>query len=607
MAPAHPLETYKELLLFLCTAGLVAPVFRRLRISPVIGYIGAGVLLGPHGLGALADRWPILDYVSFSSVEQIAQFAEFGVVFLLFMIGLELSFERLKRMRKLVFGLGALQVLVTILVIATLGVVLGEKTGTSLVIGAALALSSTAIVMPILVETKRLATDAGRASFAILLFQDLMIAPLLFMVSVLGTRAESGFGVGLFYALAPAVIALALLVGIGRLVLRPLFHHVALSRSTEFFMAAALLVVLGTGMVTEASGLSMALGAFIAGLLLAETEYRRELEVTIEPFKGLLLGLFFVSVGAGLDLSHVIAAPYLTLGIAIAFVVIKAIIVYGLARLLGKSHAAAFETALLIGPGGEFAFVMIGAAAANNLLSSSAAGNVMLAVTLSMLAIPFLAPLSTRAPRKAPTIDPALLVPPSAEETRARVLIIGYGRVGRLVSDMLTRHNLEFLAVDGDAKLVAAARDAGVPIYWGDATRPDFLFAMGIAHARALVVTMDAPRAAELIVEEARKMRPDLTIVARARDATHATHLYQLGASDAIPETIEASLQLSEAVLVDIGIPMGYVIASIHEKRDEYRQLLQKASPSEKPRHAIRMSTRVKDMNKPKKSVEGEA
>jgi len=595
------LAGYKEALLFLTTAGVVAPLFRRLRVNPVLGFIVAGMLLGPFALGRLTNDVPVLRYFSLSKIEDIAHLAEFGVVFLLFMIGLELSFERLSRMRRLVFGLGSAQVVTSMLLIGVATWAVGVRPGAAAVIGGALALSSTAIVIPVLAEAKRLNSGAGRIAFSVLLFQDLAVAPLLVMVAMLsGGPQEGAVHLAALWSLLPAALALAALVLIGRVLLRPLFHLVAAAGTTEFFMAACLLVVLASALLTAAAGLSMALGAFIAGLLLAETEFRREVEVTIEPFKGLLLGLYFVAMGASLDLSQLVSSFWSTIAIVVGLVIGKAALFYLVARFFGMPPQPAREAALLLGPGGEFAFVMITAAIAGGVVSWSLGSHLMLAVALSMLAIPLLGALARRG------ASPAIVAPSLAEtdtpaiDGSGRVIVVGFGRVGRLVAEMLKAHNIPLLAIDEDPNVVAAARREGFPIYWGNATRPDFLKRCDIAHARALVVTINSPKRVEQIVAAGRAERADLTIVARARDALHATHLYGLGATDAIPETIEASLQLSEAVLVDIGVPMGYVIASIHEKRDEYRAMLQPSGAAGPARHSVRMSSRVKDMQKKK-------
>ena len=575
------LSVYKETLLFLVTAGVVAPLFFRLRISPVLGYLLAGVALGPYGLGAIARQAPWLSALAIN-VEAIDRIAAFGVVALMFTMGLELSFERLRRMRHLVFGLGLTQVVVTTLILGAAGWRLGLSPPSALAIGAALSMSSTAIVIPMLVESKRLHSGAGRASLSVLLFQDLAVAPLLVMTGALSAAGERGLAWQLLTTLVPAALVLTALVIFGRLALRPFFHFVAETKSPEFFMAACLLVVLGDGLAAAASHLSMALGAFVAGLLLAETEYRREIEVTIEPFRGLLLGLYFLSVGATINPAFILARPLLILGLVVALTVAKGLTLFGLSRAFRMPSRSAAETSLLLGPGGEFGFVMIGAALAGGLIDRALATTLITAVALSMIVIPGLAKLGARigsVPRGAAR---APEIPPDSEASR--VIIVGYGRVGALIGDMLDRHGIPFIAVDANAGVTSQARSDGKPVYYGDAARPEYLRRCGLETARAVVVTMDSTVANEAVVETTRRLRPDITLVARARDADHARALYALGVTDAVPETIEASLQLSEAVLVDLGVPMGLVIASIHEKRDEFRKLLAAAGAPDRPR-----------------------
>jgi monovalent cation:H+ antiporter-2, CPA2 family len=577
------LSVYKETLLFLVTAGVVAPLFFRLRISPVLGYLLAGVALGPYGLGSIDLKAPWLNALAIN-VEAIDRIAAFGVVALMFTMGLELSFERLRRMRHLVFGLGLAQVVATTLILGAAAWRFGLAPPSALAVGAALSMSSTAIVIPMLVESKRLHSGAGRASLAVLLFQDLAVAPLLVMVGAFSAGGGRGLGWELLSTLVPAGLALVALVVFGRLALRPFFHFVAETRSPEFFMAACLLVVLGDGMAAAASHLSMALGAFVAGLLLAETEYRREIELAIEPFRGLLLGLYFVSVGAGINPAFIVARPGLLLGLAAGLIAAKALTLFGLGRVFRLPSRAAAEMSLLLGPGGEFGFVMIGAALAGALVDRAVATTLISAVALSMLVIPGLAKLGARigpSPRTAADAGPPE-IPPESEASR--VIIVGYGRVGALIGDMLDRHSIPFIAVDSDARVTARARSDGKPVYYGDAARPEYLRRCGLETARAVVVTMDSTAANEAVVETTRRLRPEVTLVARARDADHARALYGLGVTDAVPETIEASLQLSEAVLVDLGVPMGLVIASIHEKRDEFRRMLAEAGAPERPR-----------------------
>ena len=577
---------YREALLFLGTAGVVAPLFVRMRVSPVLGYVLAGALLGPYGLGRLAARAPWLGGALLTDLEPIARLAEFGVVTLMFTIGLELSFERLKSLRRLVFGLGPAQFLSGAALIAGAAAWVGEPVGAAILLGAALALSSTAMVVPALTEAKLQRGPLGRYAFAVLLFQDLAAAPLLFVTAALaGGEGGGGFVWRLALALLPAAGAVAGVILVGRVVLRPLFRSVSLTGSPEFFMAACLLVVLGASLAAAVSGLSMALGAFLAGLLLAETEFRREIAVVIEPFKGLLLGVFFVSVGAEIDLTLAVERPVAVFGALAAFVGLKAVSLYPLARGFGAGPGTARDLALALGPGGEFAFVLIAAGVAGGLIAPQSARVGLLATALSMATIPFLVRalglVATR--RRARDLpEEARVAPPEGGEPRA--ILIGYGRVGRLIGDMLDVHAVPFIAVDIDANNVAAARREGKPCFYGDAARPEFLRRCGVENARAVVLTINAPQKTEEIARLVRELRPDVTLVARARDADHARALYALGVTDAAPETIEASLQLSEAVLVDIGVPMGLVIASIHEKRDEFRRALAAAGAPVRPR-----------------------
>jgi CPA2 family monovalent cation:H+ antiporter-2 len=568
---------YKDVVLFLATAGVVVPLFRRWKISPILGFLGAGVVLGPYGLGALADEVGWLKAFTIDNPQEVAQLAEFGVVFLLFMIGLELSWERLSRMRRFVFGLGAAQVAIGMTVAGGAAFLLGQPLAAAISIGAALALSSTAIVMPILTEQKRQHSVAGRATFSVLLFQDLAVAPILVTLTLLGRGGGDAASPNLLMAFAPAVIGVLLLLGVGRLLLRPMLRSVAKAKSEELFVAACLLVVIGAGLVSALTGLSMALGAFIAGLLLAETEFRHEVEVTIEPFKGLLLGLFFVSIGIGLNVPLLLQKPAEILGAAVGLLAVNAAVIFGLARLFGLKWRSAVEAAFLLAGAGEFAFVILGQAMDQKLVDRETGEAILVAATLSMTCIPFLAALGAKiggrriAPSELPSeADSAT----EGASTDPRVIICGYGRVGKLVGEMLRRHDIGWVAVEKDPRLVEAARRSGEAIYFGDASRSEFLLRAGLGDAPALVVTMDDPDGAEAIVATARQLRTDLTIVARARDARHAHRLYELGATDAVPETVEASLQLSEALLVEIGVPMGLVIASIHERRDEFRQAL---------------------------------
>jgi CPA2 family monovalent cation:H+ antiporter-2 len=572
---------YKEALIVLGAAGVVIPLFHRLRVSSVLGFMLVGIVVGPYGLASLAPRLPFLSVITIADSDSIEPIARLGVVLLLFMIGLELSFERLRVMRRLVFGLGGLQLGVCASVLGGIAALSGYSRVSAVVIGFALAMSSTAVVVQVLAEEKRLNTPTGRASFAVLLFQDLAVVPILFALAALGPSAHAASAAGFGIAVGQALLSVAAIVALGRLVLRPLFRSVARTHSAELFVAACLLVVMTTGLLTEAAGLSMALGALIGGLLLAGTEYRRQVEVTIEPFKGLFVGVFLISIGMSLDIRTIGAHPLLVVGASIGMVLLKVLIIAPLARAFGQTWADSLHTGLLLGPGGEFGFVIVSVAIGEQMLEPETARIVLFVTAMTMATIPLLSKLNAVvSPRLVPKveIDPAIMVP---EDTAApaRVIIAGFGRVGQTVASMLDVHKVPYVAIDRDPDRVARQRKDGKRVYFGDMTQIELLRRLHLATATALVVTLDDTAAADALVAGARSERPDLLIVARARDAGHAAHLYRIGASDAVPETIEASLQLSEAVLVDLGVPMGPVIASIHEKRADLQAAIKTMAP----------------------------
>ncbi len=579
MASEVNIYAYSDALVVLGTAAVVVPLVRRWGLSPVLGYLGAGAILGPIGLGTFIPEVPALFWLTVTDAKNVAAIAELGIVFLLFLIGLELSYSRLMTMRRLVFGLGMAQVLASTVLIAGLARLAGLGPAAAIVVGAALALSSTAIVIEILSSQGRLRTSAGRAVFSVLLVQDLAVVPILLLVSILGGDGQQSLMASLGIALTQTGIALAGIVIFGRLLLRPLFRLVALAQSTELFVAAILFVIVGTGVAAAMAGLSMALGAFVAGLMLSDTEYKKAIEGIVEPFKGLLLGIFFFTVGMNIDLREVARQPMLLFGAALTLMALKTLVMIALGRLFRLAIPVSVEAGLLLGPGGEFAFVAIGAAVAAKIVPADVASFLLAVTSLTMILIPLMGLLARRfdgwaAQRKAP--DPETEAKPAGKT--GHVIVVGYGRVGQVVCAMLTRHSIPFIATDHDAAGVSRERKAGVEVYFGDAANPAFLHACGLREASAVIITIHTQSAIDAVVEQVRATRPDVTIVARARDATHARHLYTIGVTDAVPETIEASLQLSEAALVDIGVPMGLVIASIHEKRDEFRHALQAAA-----------------------------
>lgn len=592
MSVENDVGVYREALVFLGTAGVLIPVMTRFRVSPVLGFLVAGLVLGPHSLGRIGADLPWLSYVTITSQDAVDRLAELGVAFLLFTIGLELSFDRLWTMRRLVFGLGMSQVVLTTAAISGIALVFGNTVESSLVIGACLALSSTAIVLQLLAEQKRLATVAGRSIFAVLLAQDLAVVPILFLIVVFGKAAgdaASGGAVstgavwlGLGMALVQAAAAILLIIGFGRLVLRRLFRLVASTHNRELFMATILFVVVGTSLVTHVAGLSMALGAFLAGLVLAETEFRRQVEVDIEPFKGMLLGLFFISVGMRIDLAEVARYPAMVATSVIGMTALKALVIAGLTWLFRLSRPVIAEASLLLAGGGEFAFLVLGLASSSGLVTREVEQFMLLVSSGTMMLTPYLARLSRKASaraRKAVAVAAGHTDPTPGDTPR--IILVGYGRVGRIVGDILNKQGKPFIGIDVDPEAVARARKAGVNVVYGDATQRAFLRKCGLGDAPAVVVTMHDAAAAEHVVAAARAERADLPVIVRARDADHAARLFTLGATEVIREVLEASFEIASTVLQALGMPVGKVIAVIHDERDTRKKRVRAGVPAD--------------------------
>jgi len=541
--------------------------------------LGAGAILGPLGLGSISNAFPALSWFTINDAQNVAGIAELGIIFLLFLIGLELSFPRLSAMRRLVIGLGGSQVLLTSALIAGAALAVGKNPSEAIVLGVSLSLSSTAIVLELLSNQQRLTTSVGRASFSVLLAQDLAVIPVLLFVSILAARSGGSVLASLASALLQAAVAVTVIVVFGRVLLRPLFRLVATARSSELFIAAVLFVIVAAGVIADQAGLSMALGAFVAGLLLAETEYRKAIEATMAPFKGLLLGVFFFTVGMNIDFRELVREPLLLLGGVVSLIALKSLLLIGLAKLFRLSWPVATETGLLLGPGGEFAFVSIGMAAAAGLIEVPLARFTLAVTSVTMALTPLLSICARQLAAQltaGKAVDPELTARPAGGQKHA--IVVGYGRVGKVVCALLRQHGISYIAADSDALTVTRDRREGHDVYYGNAADPRFLESCGLATAAGVIITIHSVGVIDDVVEHVRAMRPDILIVSRARDADHARHLYSLGATDAVPETIEASLQLSEAALVGLGVATGLAIASIHEKRDEIRHALQQAA-----------------------------
>ncbi|EWY38749.1 potassium transporter [Skermanella stibiiresistens SB22] len=570
----HANQSLQDVLIILAAAVLVVPIFQRLRSSPVLGYLVAGTLIGPAGMAIVSD------------VHGVTVLANFGVVFLLFTIGLELSIERLKAIRLHVFGLGGLQVILTAALFYLGARWLGQPREAAAILAGGLALSSTAIVLQILVERGELSTRHGRLSFAVLLLQDLAVVPLLTLVPLLaagGTRLAGALGI----AALKAIGVLVIIVVVGRLILRPALRVVAAAKSPELFTSVTLLVVLSVGYLTELAGLSMALGAFLAGLLIAETEFRHQVEGDIQPFRGILLALFFMTVGMTIDLGLIVGQAPLVLALVAALVLGKAVVTGLLCRAFGFPFAVAAHVGLSLGQGGEFAFVLFSLAMTVGVLSP-ATGQLMLAVVaLSMALTPFLmAAGRLLAKALSPRIVPAELrrLEGDARDFKGHVIIAGFGRVGQTIARLLDAQRLPYMAFDLEPSRVAEGRARGLPIYYGDASRAEVLRAAGIDRARAAVVTLDQPQAAERAVEAIRRLCPMLDIHARARDHEHQVHLRASGATHVVPEMMEGSLRLGGLLLRSLGRSSEEVAEVLEEFRVEaYAKLTNLIPPKPDP------------------------
>jgi CPA2 family monovalent cation:H+ antiporter-2 len=580
----HAFPFLREILLFLGLAGILIPLLQRLRINQVLGFLAVGALLGPFGLGRLAQDLPWLGLLTFPNNDNVAMLAELGVLFLMFMIGLELSAARLWAMRRMVFGTGSAQVaLCATLLGGAVWMLLGQGMDTALVLGLVLSLSSTAVVMQLLGERHETGTPLGQAAFAVLMLQDLAVVPILILIGALGPRDGGAGGPGIavlaLLAMAKAAGAIALIYLAGGRVVHPLFRAFARHRQPDVFMALILLSTFGIAALSHMAGLSMALGALIAGLLLAETEFKHEVELMVEPFKGLLMGLFFMTVGMGMDALQVIEAP-LWLGAALALLVlVKGVVIAPLLRLGRLSWGRAIEGGLLLGQGGEFAFIVVGYAVSSKLLDAALGGRVMLAVGLSLFVTPLLARIGRSIGERWENADEAhraahdgAAVPGDAG---GRVIIAGFGRVGQQLAKLLDAQPIPWVAFENDARLAARLHKEGVPVFFGNAERPELLRQVQADTAPAIVLTMDHPASALQAVRGIRREFPLARLFVRSRDEKHARALRLAGASVVVPETFEASLQLSSFVLEAIGLDERVVDRIVDNERELFAAALE--------------------------------
>ncbi|CAA7617433.1 Glutathione-regulated potassium-efflux system protein KefB [Candidatus Terasakiella magnetica] len=543
-----------DVLVLLLAAVVVVPLLQRFGIPSVLGYLAAGIVLSPYTPGPVVD------------VETTRPLAEFGVVFLLFAIGLELPLSRLRTMRRYILGLGLLQVTVTAVVLAGLATFTGVAPGIALVVGATLALSSTATVLALLVERNEVVSHHGRVAVAVLILQDLVVIPILTLLPLLAGNVHDILPALGLAALKAAGAVLAIFI-VGRLILRPAYAFIAASRNPEVFTAANLLLVLAVAWLTAEAGMSMALGAFLAGLMLADSPYRHQVEADIEPFRGLLLGLFFMTVGMSINLPFVATRGGEVMGVAAVVLAVKALVIIGLCPLLRLGLLQGLQIGFLLAQTGEFAFVVFDRAMGLRLLDPASGQTLLAATALTMVLTPLLAKFGRMLSQNHKRHDGGELRPSGVEHLSQHVIIAGYGRMGRTIARLLKEHGLSFIALDLDAERVIAAREDGLPVYYGDASQPGVLRSVGISGARAVVITVGGLRQTERTITSIRQAAPGVAVIVRAKDRIHESHLNTIGATAVIPETVEASLQMAGLVLTSAGIDDDKVKTSLNTYR----------------------------------------
>jgi CPA2 family monovalent cation:H+ antiporter-2 len=555
-------STLQSVLVLLATAVLVVVVFRSLRLPPLLGYLIVGVAIGPHALAWIADTTEVRDL------------ADIGVAFLMFSIGLEFSLAKLVTMRRIVLGLGTAQVLLSMLLVWGIAAALGADWKASLILGGVLAMSSTAILARLLAERLELNSPHGRQIIGVLLFQDIAVVPLLILLPALAAGAETlVYNLGL--AFAKAALVLTLMLYIGHRLMRKWFHLVARQRSSELFILNVLLITLGLAYVTELAGLSLALGAFVAGTLIAETEYRYQVEVDIKPFRDVLLGLFFVTIGMMLDLRVVIGQAPWVLAALIAMLVLKSLLVFALSLVFGSGSAVALRTGLALAACGEFGFVLLARADSLSLVDAQTMQPVLAAMLLSMLAAPFIVEHSDQLARRWSRSDwmhRAMELHNIAVQSMAtdqHVVVCGYGRSGQNLARLLEKESIPFIALDLDPQRIREAAAAGESVVFGDAARREVLVAAGLLRAKALAITYSDTASALRILGHVQELRPGMPVVVRTLDDTDIDRLKAAGAAEVVAEIMEGSLMLASTALMLMGVPLNRVLRRIREMREQ--------------------------------------
>ncbi|MCU7808279.1 MAG: monovalent cation:proton antiporter-2 (CPA2) family protein [Candidatus Thiodiazotropha sp. (ex Semelilucina semeliformis)] len=563
------IHTLQIILLLLGVAVLTVTLFRRLHLPPILGYLIVGILVGPFGTGMVA------------STEDTRFLAEFGVVFLLFTIGLEFSLPQMIAMKGSVFGLGGSQVLITSIIIAIGAWLLGLSPQAAAISGAILALSSTAIVIKQLSEQVELNAEHGRLAVSILLFQDLAVIPLLVVIPILAGDSGSGMFWPLIQAVVKAALVFAAIMAVGHWLLRPLFHEIARARSAELFTLTVLLVSLAAAWLTHEAGLSLALGAFLAGMMLGETEYRHQIEADIRPFQDVFLGLFFVTVGMRVDLVSLLPILHWVILLSVTLILFKASVILLLARLSGRSIATAFRSGLLLAQGGEFGFVLLDLSLGSGLLPGEPGQLLFAAIIISMAASPFLIRYNGKLAQTFCTLRSGSSgageigeIQEESKDLEKHVILCGYGRIGQNIGRLLDREGFQYIALDLDPGVIREAHEAGEPVHFGDAVRQEILQAAGLHRASAVVLTFEDHLNAMKILAHVREEAPTLPVLVRTKDDAHLDELEAAGATEVMPEAVEASLMMGGQLLLLLKVPGSRIFKIMREIREDHYKLL---------------------------------
>ncbi|MCU7915035.1 MAG: monovalent cation:proton antiporter-2 (CPA2) family protein [Candidatus Thiodiazotropha sp. (ex Gloverina cf. vestifex)] len=563
------MHTLQIILLLLGVAVLTVTLFRRLHLPPILGYLIVGILVGPFGTGMVA------------STEDTRFLAEFGVVFLLFTIGLEFSLPQMIAMKGSVFGLGGSQVLITSIIIAIGAWLLGLSPQAAVISGAILALSSTAIVIKQLSEQVELNAEHGRLGVSILLFQDLAVIPLLVVIPILASDSGSSMIWPLLQAVVKAALVFAAIMAVGHWLLRPLFHEIARARSAELFTLTVLLVSLAAAWLTHEAGLSLALGAFLAGMMLGETEYRHQIEADIRPFQDVFLGLFFVTVGMRVDLVSLLPILHWVILLSVTLILFKASVILILARLSGRSIATAFRSGLLLAQGGEFGFVLLDLSLGSGLLPGEPGQLLFAAIIISMAASPFLIRYNGKLAQTFCTLRSGSSgtgeigeIQEESEDLEKHVILCGYGRIGQNIGRLLDREGFQYIALDLDPGVIREAHEAGEPVHFGDAVRQEILQAAGLQRASAVVLTFEDHLSAMKILAHVREEVPTLPVLVRTKDDAHLDELEAAGAAEVMPEAVEASLMMGGQLLLLLKVPGSRIFKIMREIREDHYKLL---------------------------------